>query len=120
MQNRKRVSAGARKKNWHTPSRSVFFLWIVPLALSLISTLASGMTALLGSVTTPVNPPEAVVCAYSSAEEHKHSRRTGRSKRRNFNRIAAPHDSDRGYHSLLRVLRGLSTTHNSCRLGISR
>src|ERR1700733_9055220 len=31
----------------------------------MISTAASGTTAWLGSVTTPVNPPEVVVCAFS-------------------------------------------------------
>src|SRR5580693_6059537 len=68
---------GARKKNWYMPSRSVFVSRFVPLALSLISTLASGTTALLGSVTTPVNPPEAVVCALKLLDKRDTSRRVG-------------------------------------------
>jgi hypothetical protein len=52
---------------WVTPeARSVFVAWIVPFALFLISMLASGTSALLGSVTTPVNPPEVVVWALTS------------------------------------------------------
>src|SRR5260370_11050126 len=70
---------GARKKNWYKPSRSVFADAVVPLALSLISTSTSGTTAALGSVTTPVKPPEVVVCADESRIEKKTRARIARS-----------------------------------------
>ena len=60
------VVAWRQKKNWYIPSPSVLAAWIVPLAWSRSSTTAPGTTALLGSVTTPVNPPEVVVWARES------------------------------------------------------
>jgi hypothetical protein len=53
--------SGARKRNRYTPSRSVFVERTVPLDVSVISTFAFGRTALLGSVTIPVKPPEIAV-----------------------------------------------------------
>ncbi len=39
------ICPGAKKKNLYTPSRSVFVDWIVPFALSRITTSASGRRA---------------------------------------------------------------------------
>ena len=71
---------GVKKKKWYTPSRSVLALCTVPLAVSLISTSASGTTASLGSLTTPVNPPEVVVCAFNAWGEQSTSKEIARTK----------------------------------------
>jgi hypothetical protein len=52
---------GGTKENWHTPLPSVFVDWVVPLAMSLISTAASGTTAFVWSMTTPDKAPNVVV-----------------------------------------------------------
>jgi hypothetical protein len=72
--------AGDRKKNRYTPSESVFVDWCVPLALSLISTSALGTTALLWSVTTPINPPEVVVWAINTLDKSIANRRRRKTK----------------------------------------
>ena len=73
--------AGAKKKNLYTPSRSVFVDWVVSLALSRITTSASGRRAFVGSVTTPLRLPEVVVCVYSLR-----CKRTKRTKNDNVRR----------------------------------
>lgn len=70
---------GARKKKRYTPSPSVLAVWIVPLVTSLSSTTALGTTAWLGSLTTPVKPPEVVVWARESWIEQRTRKRITRS-----------------------------------------
>src|SRR5271169_5215226 len=78
---------GARKKNLYTPSLSVLADWIVPLVLSRISTLASGTTASLGSLTTPLSPPEVVVCALRLFGQESKRSKVGNRKSRGLKSI---------------------------------
>src|SRR6266446_3254640 len=80
---------GARKKNRYTPSPSVLAVWIVPLDSSLSSTTVLGTTAWLGSLTTPVKPPEAVVWAHESWIEQRSRERIPRSWIGSFHLVEA-------------------------------